>query len=129
MKENTYVSQNSNLAIIEALSSDDSIQSHSAAPVDSNEHAPEETSLQVHQFVEALYEPSDILEFRILPSRQSRWTTASTLDEVIPWLINQNNDGQSIYVGCNPRSCKGDGSNAQNCTGCGRCTKCVSVYG
>jgi len=89
--------------------------------------ASEGTYFQVHQFVDALYEPSDILEFRILPSAQSRWTLASTVDEVLPWLIEMNSEEQSIYVGCNPRSCKGDGSRAQNCTGCGRCTNCVAV--
>ena len=55
------------------------------------------THRQVHQFVDAIFEPSDILEFRILPSRQSRWTLASTVDDVIPWLIEMNSDGQSIY--------------------------------
>jgi len=89
--------------------------------------ASEGTYLQVHQFVDALFEPPDILEFRILPSAQSRWTLASTVDDVVPWLSEMNNKGQSIYVGCNPRSCKGDGSRAQNCTGCGRCTNCVAV--
>ncbi len=45
LRQNAYESPNSSLAIIEALSSDESIQSHSAAQVDSNEHAPEEISL------------------------------------------------------------------------------------
>ena len=57
----------------------------------------EETHVQVHQFVDALYEPSDILEFRILPSAQSRWTLASTVDDILPWLIEMNSEGQSIY--------------------------------
>jgi ferredoxin len=92
-----------------------------------HEDASNQTHHQVRQFVDALYEPSDILEFRILPSRQSKWTLASTVDDVIPWLIEMNGEGQSIYVGCNPRSCEGDGSKSANCTGCGRCTKCVSV--
>ena len=100
---------------------------HSVILADLHGDESEETHFQVHQFVDALYEPSDILEFRILPSRQSRWTRASTLDHVLPWLIEMNSDGQNIYVGCNPRSCEGDGSKAKDCTGCGRCTKCVSV--
>ena len=78
------------------------------------------TYFQVHQFVDALYEPTDILEFRILPSAQSRWTFASTVDDVLSWLIDMNAEGQSIYVGCNPRSCEGDGSKAKHCTGFGR---------
>ncbi len=100
---------------------------HSATMTVPHEDASEGTYFQVLQFVDALYEPSDILEFRILPSKQSRWTLASTVNDVLPWLIDMNDDGQSIYVGCNPRSCEGDGSRAANCTGCGRCTRCVSI--
>jgi len=100
---------------------------HSASITDPHGDQSGGTHFQVHQFVDALYEPSDILEFRILPSAQSRWTLASTVDDVLPWLIDMNAEGQSIYVGCNPRSCEGDGSKARNCTGCGRCSKCVSV--
>jgi len=53
-----------------------------------DEDASEATYVQVHEFVDALYEPADILEFRILPSAQSRWTLASTVDDVLPWLID-----------------------------------------
>jgi ferredoxin len=99
----------------------------SVIPTATYQDEPPTTHVQIHQLVGTLYEPSDILEFRLLPSRQSKWTLASAVDDVLPWLITMNSEGQSIYVGCNPRSCQGDGSNAKNCTGCGRCTKCVSV--
>ena len=79
---------------------------HSAIVTHPHGDEAEEAHVQVHQFVDALFEPSDILEFRILPSRQSRWTLASTVEDVVPWLIKQNNDGQSIYVGCNPPPAK-----------------------
>jgi hypothetical protein len=58
---------------------------HLIPPTSSNK--PQDTHHQVHQFVNALFEPTDILEFRILPSAQSRWTLATSVDDLIPWLI------------------------------------------
>jgi ferredoxin len=102
-------------------------EAHSATTIFVPDTTFDETYNEVHQFVNALFEPTDILEFRLLPSRQSKWAFASTVEDMVPWLIGMNCDGQNIYVGCNPRSCKGNGSKAKSCTGCGRCTKCVAV--
>ncbi len=62
----------------------------------------------IGEFLAAIFEPSDIIEFRIHhPERDgatSRWCTASNWRSQLAWLKSQNTAGAHIYVGVNPRT-------------------------
>ncbi len=64
---------------------------------------------QVGDFVEVLFEPSDIIEVRQLPSGRSTWHAASELSTpaVVAGLIRDNTADQHIYIGANPRRTDG----------------------
>ena len=55
------------------------------------------------QFTKCLFEPEDLVEVRLLPSKVSRFARASKLHLLDPYLAEQNAAGQNIYVGANPR--------------------------
>jgi len=65
------------------------------------------TESQLALYVECVFEPGDIVEIRILPSRQSIWRNAAELASLAGTLLTQNQQGENIYVGVNPRRFEG----------------------
>jgi len=68
------------------------------------------------EFLNALFEPEDIIEFRPIPSAggsppPARWTTLAGVDELMPWVRQQERAKRHIYFGANPRE-KAGGSKA-----------------
>lgn len=62
---------------------------------------------QIKIFASLLYEPSDVVEIRLLPVGESIWVTADQLHSKTASLIRQNAQGQNVYIGANPRRTKG----------------------
>ena len=62
---------------------------------------------QVELFASLIWDPSDLIEIRILPKRERIYTLAGQLVDHVDRLWELNQDGQNIYVGINPRSRKG----------------------
>ncbi|HOW69215.1 MAG TPA: DUF3987 domain-containing protein [Phycisphaerae bacterium] len=58
---------------------------------------------QLRNFASCAYEPEDIVEIRFLPSRESTYSKAGHLADRADHLFKQNEEGQHIYVGANPR--------------------------
>lgn len=79
-------------------------------------------------FARTLFEEGDIVEIRELPSGRSAWFQAKELGSQAERLRVANEAGQNVYVGINPRCCRGDGTKAQDCSGsqCGKCDSCVT---
>ena len=50
-----------------------------------------------------LFEPDDLVQIRLLPSKASRFARVSELHVLDPYLAEQNAAGQNIYVGANSR--------------------------
>lgn len=71
------------------------------------------------QYVACVFEPKDIIEVRRLPCGQSTWHRADKLSEVVRELIRENQQGQHIYVGANPR-CVWGGTRSKD-VACARC--------
>lgn len=60
--------------------------------------------LQVQKFLRVLFEREDFFEFRLLPSKRSIWQTLAEVDEqFIASLERENQAGQHIFIGVNPR--------------------------
>lgn len=59
------------------------------------------TSEALGAYVAALFDPTDILEVRLLPLKQSTWFRAEKLCPQPTW------SGQNVYVGANPRKATG----------------------
>lgn len=66
-----------------------------------------ETSQDVGKFVAALFEPDDLVEVRLLPGKVQDYVAAESLVDHVPKWIEQNNAGQHIYFGANPRKQRG----------------------
>ena len=106
-----------------------------AAPETANNPAPTDTAEQIKLFVSVVYQPSDLVEVRLIRRRTekkpSHWVAARELasTKLIERLRVKNAEGYSVYVGLHPRSRKGDGITlAKDCTDakpCGRCYKCT----
>ena len=58
---------------------------------------------QITRFVQCLFEPNDIIEVRRLPSGVSSWHKAQELVWQCTSLVAENETGQHIYIGANPR--------------------------
>ncbi len=56
-----------------------------------------------HKFLEAIFEPEDLAEVRLLPSRRSLFRQVRELDAVAAELEDANARGENIYIGANPR--------------------------
>lgn len=67
---------------------------------------------QAEQFVDAVFDPKDLIEIRMLPAGKREWILAEDISGNIPGLNGHNLDGQNIYFGANPRS--GQGSSAKD---------------
>ena len=68
---------------------------------------------QVKLYAECIFEGTDIVEIRRLPSGRSTWHRADKLTVSFQGLIAANQAGDNIYVGVNPRkqmNLKGDDS-------------------
>src|SRR4051812_34799389 len=74
--------------------------------------SPSDAASEVEQFVGCVFEPDDIVELRLLPSKRSTWHRASALSTEAEKLALQNAGGENIYVGANPRSRNGGTTNA-----------------
>jgi hypothetical protein len=57
------------------------------------------TALQLQRFADCLFDPGDIVELRMLPSRKSTWLRADELSRQAHRLILANQAGQTTYCG------------------------------
>src|SRR5262245_7291548 len=71
------------------------------------------TQSEISKFADCVFDPADIVEIRRLPSRQSTWHTASDLPQQADTLAAENEAGQNIYCGANPRN-KTGGTKAED---------------
>jgi hypothetical protein len=67
---------------------------------------------QCIDFLGAIFEPEDIIEFRPLPPQNAgrKWAPLSELPDIVDWLHKLNSDEQlrvHAYFGANPRNAKG----------------------
>jgi hypothetical protein len=60
-----------------------------------------------HRFVDCLYEPSDLLEVRLIPRPRSLFCQVDRLFDLNSELQDANAVGQNIYIGANPRKRQG----------------------
>ena len=58
-------------------------------------------------FIACLFEPADLLEIRLLPSRRQLFATVADLPGLGAECARANADGQNIFVGANPRKRNG----------------------
>lgn len=70
-------------------------------------------------YAACVFEPSDMVEVRRLPSRHSTWHWAGDLAKVTRLLSLENRHGENIYAGANPRRDRG-GTRGEN-VACARC--------
>ena len=62
---------------------------------------------QLIRYESCVFKPGDIIEVRRLPSGKSTWHRAGMLAFAAEALLHNNNRGQHIYVGANPRRAEG----------------------
>ncbi|MEE8079430.1 MAG: DnaB-like helicase C-terminal domain-containing protein [Pseudomonadales bacterium] len=62
---------------------------------------------QLARFADCVFDPTDLIEIRRLPSGRSTWHVATELPELFGQLKADNAKGQSVYVGINPRKERG----------------------
>lgn len=74
---------------------------------------------QVRDFAVALFDPSDLIEVRLIaprvegappqPAPRSEWFAASELagDRALAWMSSANAEGIDVYIGANPRKSRG----------------------
>lgn len=62
---------------------------------------------QLKQFFKCLFNRSDLVEVRLLPSTKSEWHKRSELTDQYHRLKIENEHGENIYFGANPRNCEG----------------------
>ena len=80
-----------------------------------------DTGEQVARFVECVFDPSDLVEVRLLPSGQSDWFRAPALADPanVERFQKANDGGEHVHVGVNPRSGHGGRTAADvACTQC-----------
>ena len=73
----------------------------------------EKIQQQVNRFAECIWEPDDMVEIRLIPSREQKWCSAGDLAKLVPGLTAKNHRGQNVYAGANPRKQK-EGSKAED---------------
>lgn len=73
----------------------------------------------VVRYVACVFEPTDMIEVRRLPSGKSTWHQAGELTKVAESLFYENQHGQHIHVGVNPRHYRG-GTRSKD-VACARC--------
>ena len=74
---------------------------------------------ELKQYAECVFLPDDIAEIRLLPSAKSFFVLAKDLHKQNGNLTGQNDAGQHIYIGANPRKATG-GTKAED-VACARC--------
>lgn len=74
---------------------------------------------ELTRYAACVFEPTDIVEVRRLPSGRSTWYQAGKLAEAAESLLNDNQHSQHIYVGANPRRVRG-GTRGKD-VACARC--------
>lgn len=62
---------------------------------------------QITTYGNAVFEPHDIIEVRLLPERRQHWLTAADLPSWTDYFSLYNIAGQNVYVGVNPRRTQG----------------------
>src|SRR5688500_6137282 len=77
-------------------------------------------SLSAH--AAAVFEATDVVEVRLVPSRRSTWCPAHRLPALAASLLDDDDAGQSVYAGANPRTCCGGTE-----TGDVRLARCLSA--
>lgn len=80
------------------------------------------TQDELAHYTACVFEPTDIVEIRQLPSGKSTWHQASKLTEAAESLLHDNQHSQHIYVGANPRRVRG-GTKSKDVA----CTRCLFV--
>ena len=65
------------------------------------------TQEEIARYVACVFAPTDVVEVRQLPSGKSTWHQAGKLAEATESLVHDNQHGQHIYVGANPRRVQG----------------------
>lgn len=58
---------------------------------------------QIARFTACVFDADDVVEVRRLPSGRSTWHRAGELSTCADTLVADNDDGQNIFVGINPR--------------------------
>jgi len=71
------------------------------------------------RYVACVFAPTDVVEVRRLPSGKSTWHQAGKLADAAEFLLQDNQVGQHIYVGANPRRARG-GTRSTD-VACARC--------
>ena len=61
------------------------------------------TSVQLERFTACVFDPDDIIEVRRLPSTKSTWHRAGELAEQAAAFGADNDGGEGIHIGANPR--------------------------
>ena len=60
------------------------------------------------RFLELVFHPHDIAEFRLVRGRtekpHQRWSLAEQCPSLFPWLHDMNQNGWNVFVGINPRT-------------------------
>jgi len=63
---------------------------------------------QCEQFLSAIFEPTDMIEFRTLKPVFKDWSTTAGLSAVVVKLQSLNGQGAQVYFGANPRKRSGE---------------------
>jgi len=61
----------------------------------------------LRNFIDCIFLPDDLVEVRLLPSKQSSWCQAKALPGRVDSLVRKNATGEHIYFGTNPRRSNG----------------------
>ncbi len=80
------------------------------------------TQDELARYTACVFEPTDIVEIRQLPSGKSTWHQARELAEAAESLLHDNQHSQHIYAGANPRRVRG-GTKSKDVA----CTRCLFV--
>ncbi len=68
---------------------------------------PPDTLAQCEEFLRAIFEPGDVIEFRCLKPPQKRWGRLADLGSIVRELERANASGSQVYFGANPRKASG----------------------
>jgi len=90
-----------------------------SASKQNNSNSTATTQEELARYVASVFEPTDVVEVRRLPSGKSTWHQAGKLAEATESLVQDNQRKQHIYVGANPRRARG-GTRSKD-VACARC--------
>jgi hypothetical protein len=74
---------------------------------------------EIECYVACVFAPTDMVEVRLLPSGKRIWHQASRLAEATEALLRDNEYGEHIHAGVNPRH--GSGGSSREDVACARC--------